>query len=75
MSLLSQYSLLLVTMRRSLVLKLTVLINLATVGVAEMAIGQAAGASENAGSSRLGILPPRNPAASLSPNVPAGRRR
>jgi hypothetical protein len=55
-------------MRRSLGLKVTVLLSAVVAGWAGMAVtGPAAGARDTAGSSHLGLLPPRNPAASLSP--------
>jgi hypothetical protein len=55
-------------MGKRLVLKLTVLVSLSAVALGgAAATGSAAGAREGAGLSQRGILPPRNPAASLWP--------
>jgi hypothetical protein len=53
-------------MRKSLVLKLTVLLSVAAAAMAVS--GPAAGAQESAADSQLAILPPHNPAASLQPD-------
>jgi hypothetical protein len=55
-------------MRGSLGLKVTVLLSAVVVGWAVMAVsGSPAGARDSAGSAHRGLLPPRNPASSLSP--------